>query len=56
LTQILPGLKKKVKMIYTPLIEVSSSAIRARIAEGLPYRYYLPPVVYSLIQQQALYR
>ncbi len=36
-------------------LEISSTDIRARIAAGRPYRYYLHPAVWSHIEKFALY-
>ena len=52
----LPGLAAKVRVVSAPLLDISSHQIRARIASGQPYRYYLPPAVYALIQATGLYR
>ncbi len=51
----LPGILDKVKFIDTPLLEISSSEIRQRIAAGRHYRYFLPAAVYELIQQNRYY-
>jgi nicotinate-nucleotide adenylyltransferase len=56
LERALPGLREKVRFIESPRLEISSSAIRQRIAEGGHYRYYLPESVYDYIQQNGLYR
>lgn len=52
----LPGLGAKVRVVSAPLLDISSRQIRARVASGQPYRYYLPPAVYALIQETGLYR
>lgn len=52
----LPGIRAKLRFLHAPLLEISSTEIRRRIAEGLPFRYYLPPVVYTLINEGNLYR
>jgi nicotinate-nucleotide adenylyltransferase len=52
----LPGLAQKVRFVDAPQLEISSSTIRSRIAEGGHYRYYLPARVYEYIEQQKLYR
>ncbi len=52
----LPGIIEKVKFIDTPLLEISSSEIRQRIAGLRPYRYFLPARVYELIEQKKYYR
>jgi nicotinate-nucleotide adenylyltransferase len=51
LESVLPGVAGKVQYLNVPFIEISSSDIRQRIASGRPFRYFLPPVVYDLIQQ-----
>jgi len=51
----LPGVLDKVKFIEAPLLEISSSEIRQRIAAGRHYRYYLPAPVYELIRQNEYY-
>ncbi len=52
----LPGLSQKVRFVDAPQLEISSSAIRSRIAEGGHYRYYLQPDIYEYIEQEKLYR
>jgi len=50
-----PGLEKRIRFVEAPLLEISSSCIRAKIFTGGPYRYYLPPNVYSIIHERRLY-
>ncbi|MFO8037013.1 MAG: nicotinate-nucleotide adenylyltransferase [Anaerolineales bacterium] len=50
------GLSEKLIKIAGPLIQISSSEIRSRIREGKPYRYFIPPLVYSLIEEKHLYK
>ena len=52
----LPGVKKKIHFVEAPLLQISSREIRRRVAEGLAYRYFLPPAVYEYIQTYNLYR
>jgi nicotinate-nucleotide adenylyltransferase len=52
----LPGLSEKVRFIEAPLIDISASDIRRRVAEDKPYRYFLPQEVYAIIQGRQLYR
>ncbi|KPL82816.1 hypothetical protein SE15_12245 [Thermanaerothrix daxensis] len=52
----LPGLRRKVMFVDAPLLEISSSQIRQRVAGGKAYRYYLPPRVYELVERYRLYR
>ena len=56
LEKSLPGLKPKLRFFDTPQLEISSSSIRERVAEGGHYRFYLPASVYEYIQQHKLYR
>jgi len=50
------GISEKVQFIPTPLIEISSQEIRARIREKRPFRYFLPEAVYHYILENKLYR
>lgn len=45
-----------VALLEAPLIGVSSSAVRARVAAGLPIRYLVPRPVEELIRARGLYR
>ncbi len=55
LERALPGVVAKVHFVEAPLLEISSTSIRERIAQGRQYRYFLPPAVYQLIQEKSLY-
>jgi nicotinate-nucleotide adenylyltransferase len=52
----LPGLTAKVRFVEAPLLDIAAQDIRTRIAEGRPFRYYLPPAVYEYIVEQGIYR
>lgn len=52
----LPGLAKKVRFFEAPFIGVSGRDIRARVREGRPYRYLMPPAVLEVIEREGLYR
>ncbi len=52
----IPGLQDKVRFLDTPLLDVSATDIRRRVAQGLPYRYFVHPGVAHLIQALGLYR
>ncbi len=54
--QALPGITKKIIFIDSPLIDIASHEIRARIATGQSFRYYLHPTVYDLIHDHGYYR
>ena len=56
LEEQLPGLTSKLRFIDVPLLEISSKQIRQRISDGMPYRYYLLPQVYTLICKRGCYR
>jgi nicotinate-nucleotide adenylyltransferase len=51
----LPGISNSVHILSAPLLEISSSDIRVRIASGLPFQYYLNPAVYQYIVETNLY-
>jgi len=51
----LPGISAKVHYVDAPLLEIASREIRSRIADGRPFRYYLPNPVYHYINQHHLY-
>ncbi len=42
--------------IENPMLPVSSTEIRARIAAGKSFRYLVPPAVYEYIEKNELYR
>jgi nicotinate-nucleotide adenylyltransferase len=56
LEKVLPGISKKVNIVEAPILEISSSQIRQRIAEGMGYRYYLRDAVYQAILELGLYK
>jgi nicotinate-nucleotide adenylyltransferase len=55
LAQKIPGIQDKIYVVNAPLLEISSSGIRDRARHSLPYRYYVLPAVYELIQELKLY-
>lgn len=54
--KLFPELMEKLNIIETPLIDISSSVIRARIINNVPYRYFVPDAVNKIIQANNLYR
>jgi nicotinate-nucleotide adenylyltransferase len=50
-----PGLSAKVRIVDAPLIDIAAHAIRARVANGRPFRYFLPEGVYRYIVDHKLY-
>ncbi len=55
LEQRLPGITNRLRIVSAPLLEISASQIRTRIANGKPYRYYLPEAVYRMIVDHKYY-
>lgn len=53
---LLPGISAKVSHVSAPLLGISATQIRQRIAVGLPFRYFLPEPVYRFIEENGLYR
>ena len=51
----IPGITPKVRFVEAPLLEIAASQIRSRIRQERPFRYYLPPSVYQIIQKYQLY-
>lgn len=51
----LPGVLDKVIRLDMPVIGVSSSEIRRRVAQGMSFRYLVPPEVARYITEQKLY-
>jgi nicotinate-nucleotide adenylyltransferase len=51
----LPGARERVVFFEMPRIDVSSSLIRSRAAEGLPVRYLVPDLVAEEIAERGLY-
>lgn len=55
LEKLLPGAAEKIRFVDSPLIEISSSGIRQRAAEGRHFRHFLPPGVFAFIEEHGLY-
>jgi nicotinate-nucleotide adenylyltransferase len=56
LEKIIPGLTAKVRFVDAPLLDIAAHEIRQRVADGRPFRYFLPPAVYDYIVEHNLYR
>ena len=50
------GLSAKMRFVEAPLLDIAAHEIRARVAGGNPFRYFLPPKVYAYIVEHNLYR
>jgi len=55
LEKSIPGLPDKVVQLDMPVIGISSSEIRQRVAQGLSIRYLVPAEVEKYIQEQKMY-
>jgi len=55
LEKAIPGLLDKVIQLDMPVIGISSSEIRQRIAQGLTIRYLVPPEVEKYITEHKIY-
>ncbi|MEE9203027.1 MAG: nicotinate-nucleotide adenylyltransferase [Dehalococcoidia bacterium] len=56
LEKALPGLRERLRLLSGPVIDISASEIRRRVARGLPVHHLLPPAVEQYIREQGLYR
>jgi nicotinate-nucleotide adenylyltransferase len=52
----LPGVKRKLRFVSAPLLEIASHQVRRRIAERRPYQYYLRPAVCDVIEKRGIYK
>lgn len=48
-------LNDRVRLVNAPIIELSSTAVRERLANGLSVRYYVPDEVQNYIERKKLY-
>ncbi|MDO8568514.1 MAG: nicotinate-nucleotide adenylyltransferase [Dehalococcoidales bacterium] len=55
LERAIPGISKRVTILDKPVVDVSSSDIRRRVAGGLPINDLVPPAVVRYIQAHGLY-
>jgi|SRR5579859_3929532 len=52
----LPGIMQRLLVVPAPQLEISSTALRERVAEGRPIKYQLPERVEQYIEQFGLYQ
>lgn len=56
LEKAIPGVSERVIMLEGPVLSISSSDIRGRVAKGLSIRYIVPEAVEEYIVKHGLYR
>jgi nicotinate-nucleotide adenylyltransferase len=49
-------LAQRFELLHLPLVDVSATIVRARVASGQPIRYLVPDAVVDYIQRKSLYR
>jgi nicotinate-nucleotide adenylyltransferase len=54
--QTLPALRERLTILPGPALDISSTALRRRVAIGLPIRYQTPDAVVAYIDDHGLYR
>jgi nicotinate-nucleotide adenylyltransferase len=52
----LPGLTARVHWVQMPQLEISASDLRARVQEGRPIAFLVPPAIEVYISEHGLYR
>ncbi len=52
----LPGITQRLQVVPAPQLEISSTDLRERVAEGRPIKYQLPERVEQYIEQYNLYQ
>ena len=56
LEEQLPGIRDRIHRVPIPLLEISSSDLRARVRAERPISYLLPPAVEAYVLEHGLYR
>ena len=56
LEDLVPGISPRVMLMDRPVVDISASAIRERVARGLSVRHLVPEPVNRYIREQGLYR
>lgn len=55
-TELGPALAAQVTFLHLPGVDLSASALRARVGEGAPITYLVPPEVEAYIERHRLYQ
>jgi nicotinate-nucleotide adenylyltransferase len=56
LTELLPGASERLHPMEIPMLAISSTEIRARVARGAPIQYLVPDGVVRYVAERGLYR
>lgn len=56
LEERLPGIRQRLLTVRAPQLDISSSDLRLRVAEGRPIRYQTPDAVVQYIEQHELFQ
>jgi nicotinate-nucleotide adenylyltransferase len=56
LSELMPGLSERLHPMEIPMLAISSTEIRARVARGAPIQYLVPDGVVRYVAERGLYR
>lgn len=56
LEEHLPGITQRLRLVQAPLLDISSTDLRQRVAQGRPIRYQTPDSVVEYIREHHLYQ
>ncbi|WP_201371388.1 nicotinate-nucleotide adenylyltransferase [Ktedonobacter robiniae] len=56
LEERLPGITQRLRLVQAPMLEISSTDLRQRVAQGRPIRYQMPDAVTEYIHEHHLYQ
>ncbi|MCX6021996.1 MAG: nicotinate (nicotinamide) nucleotide adenylyltransferase, partial [Chloroflexi bacterium] len=52
----IPNARRRILALDAPLLDISATALRQRVARGWPLRYWTPDAVAAYIEERGLYR
>ena len=56
MSRLTPDVKERVDLVRMPLVDISSTELRDRVARGRPLKPWAPPALISYINEKKLYR